>query len=86
MMHTVHFSLAVAGGTTLTYRLHGQAIMHDEAAAHISHFPDIEELTQMLIAVGLPASIATGQKQGSFYEVTGQQLRYLGFPVEDSDL
>jgi hypothetical protein len=47
MMHTVHFSLAVAGGTTLTYRLHGQAIMHDEAAAHISHFPDIEELTQM---------------------------------------
>jgi hypothetical protein len=80
MTHTVHFSIAIPSGTNLTYRLRNQVIPHGEVAAHIAHFSDIEELTLALLAVGLPASIATEQLRGSTHEVTGQQLRDLGFP------
>jgi hypothetical protein len=86
MTHTAHFSVAIPSGTNLTYRLYNQVILHGELAAHISHFSDIDALTRALIAVGLPDSIATGQLRGSTHEVTGQQLRDLGFPFEDSSL
>jgi len=86
VMHTVHFSVAVASGANLTYRLHNQAIMNRDLAAHISHFPNTGVLTRALIAVGLPPSIVTERRRGTTDEVTGQQLRDLGFPIEDSAL
>jgi hypothetical protein len=72
MMHTVHFSIAVASGTNLTYRLHGQVILNRDLAAHISHVPDTGELTRALIAVGLPPSIVAR----GCYEV-GTELDFL---------
>jgi hypothetical protein len=84
MMHTVHFSIAVASGTNLTYRLHGQVILNRDLAAHISHVPDTGELTRALIAVGLPPSIVARRKRGSTHEVTDKQLRDLDSPSKSS--
>ena len=78
MQYKVRFSVK-HGGSALTYREVGH-----NTTEYICCYDGFEAIRQALKAVGLPLEIAYDGVNGTVYEVTGKQLRDLGFAIEDS--
>jgi hypothetical protein len=82
MTHAVRFFIKQTGSVALSFRIEGEAIPTQQNNAHLCCFKDLEALKAALVAEGLPQSIVdTGEAET--YGVTGQQLRNLGFLIDD---
>jgi len=80
MRYKVCFSVK-HGGSALTYREVGY-----NTTDYVCCFAGFEAIRHALESVGLPPEIAYDGANGTVYEVTGKQLRDLGFAIEDSAL
>ena len=82
MTHAVRFFVKQTGSVALTFRIEGEAIPTQQNNAHLCCFKDLEALKGALAGVGLPESIAD-EGEAETHGVTGQQLRDLGFLIDD---
>jgi hypothetical protein len=80
MRYRVRFSVK-HGGSALTYRQVGQI-----TTEYVCCYDGFEAIRQALKTAGLPREIAYDGANGTVYEVTGKQLRDLGFAIEDRAL
>jgi hypothetical protein len=78
MQYKVRFSVK-HGGSALTYREVGH-----NTTEYICCYAGFEAIRHALKSVGLPLEIAYDGVNGTVYEVTGKQLRDLGFAIEDN--
>jgi hypothetical protein len=78
MRYKVRFSVK-HGGNALTYREVGH-----NATEYVCCYDGFEAIRHALKSAGLPLEIAYDGVNGTVYEVTGKQLRDLGFAIEDS--
>ena len=63
----------------MTYREVGH-----NTTEYVCCYDGFEAIRHALKSVGLPLEIAYDGVNGTVYEVTGEQLRDLGFAIEDS--
>lgn len=66
-------------GSALTYREVGH-----NTTEYICCYAGLEAIRHALESVGLPLEIAYDGVNSTVYEVTGKQLRDLGFAIEDN--
>ena len=85
MTHKVRFSVRHEG-SALVFQPAAQTISAQSMAEYVCCFDGFEAIKQALIDAGLPTEIAYAGENATVYEVTGQQLRDIGFAIEDSAL
>ena len=79
------FFIKQNGSVVLTFRIEGEAIPTQQNNAHLCCFKDLEAVKAALSSVGLTESIAD-DGDAETHGVTGQQLRDLGFLIDDAAL